>query len=284
MTGRTVLRALAGTLVLGTFACAPARPRLPQGPWSPAPEAVEWFTEASGRCASVRTLTAEIAVVGRAGETRVRGRLIAGLERAGSLRLEAPAPFGAPAFILAARDVETVLYFPRDGRVLTGASVADVLEALAGIRRGAGDLHALLSGCLVADRRPSNGRVAGTAWAQVDLGGGVAAFLRNTDGRWAIAGGRQPADVSRSDRGSWAVEYTAVVAGLPRAILFSSGEADSKGGIAATLSLTLSQLETNVPIAPSAFTLGVPPGTLPLSLEELRQMGPLADRRAGRDR
>ena len=51
-------------------------------------------------CRGVRTLTAEIAVRGQGGAARLRGRVLPGSSAAAPLRLEAPAPFGAPIFIL----------------------------------------------------------------------------------------------------------------------------------------------------------------------------------------
>jgi hypothetical protein len=46
---------------------------------------------------------------------------VSGFERPGSLRLEGVAPFGSPAFILAARAGRATLLLPRDNRVLSGA-------------------------------------------------------------------------------------------------------------------------------------------------------------------
>ncbi len=275
MTGRAARLAVAAAVSVAVVAgaCAPARARLPQGPWSPAPEVVSFFAESSRACASVRTFTAEVAVSGRAGGNRVRGRLLAGLDRSGSVRLEAPAPFGAPVFVLAARDERATIYFPRDKRVLMDASVADVLEALAGIRRPAADLHALLTGCLVADRRASNGGRADGGWARIDLGAGVSAFLRERDGRWTVAGGRQESAGAHS---AWAVEYADAAGGFPRTIRFTSG-ADREAPVAA-LTFRLSQMQTNVPIDAAAFEVTVPRDAVPLSLDELRRMGPLADR------
>lgn len=274
MIGRVARIAMAAAALVAVVAsaCAPPRVRLPQGPWSPAPEALSLFAESSRACASVRTLTAEVAVSGRAGN-RVRGRLIAGLDRSGSIRLEAPAPFGAPVFILAARDERATLYFPRDERVLRDASVADVLDALAGIRRPAADLHALLTGCLVADRHPSNGQRADGGWAQIDLGGDVSAFLRERDGRWVVAGGRQgPAAADTA----WSVEYSDMAGGFPHTVRFVSG-ASLETPVAA-LMFRLSQIQTNVPIEDAAFEMTVPRDAVSLSLDELRRLGPLADR------
>jgi hypothetical protein len=176
-------------------------------------------------------------------------------------------------FVLAARDERATLYFPRDKRVLMEASVADVLEALAGIRRPAADLHALLTGCLVADRRPSNGQRADGGWAQIDLGGGVSAFLRERSGRWAIAGGRQ---TSAAEQTAWSVEYADSAGGFPRTIRFNSGRGIESP--VAALTFRISQLQTNVPIDGAAFEVTVPRDAVSLTLEELRRMGPLADR------
>jgi outer membrane lipoprotein-sorting protein len=46
-----------------------------------------------------------------------------------------------------------------------------------------------------------------------------------------------------------------------------------------SLSVAVSQIEANVDLEDSAFTLEVPPGTEALTLEELRQAGPLRERR-----
>jgi hypothetical protein len=52
-------------------------------------------------------------------------------------------------------------------------------------------------------------------------------------------------------------------------------------GSSAALALRVSQLETNVPIDSRAFEVVVPPDAAPLTMDELRQSGPLADRAAG---
>jgi hypothetical protein len=84
-------------------ACASAPVRMPSGPWTPHEAARDAFAEATAACRGVRTFSAEIAVTGRAGLSKLRGRVLAGFERTGRLRLEGVAPFGAPLFILVAR-------------------------------------------------------------------------------------------------------------------------------------------------------------------------------------
>ena len=75
---------------------------------------------------------------GRAGGERVRGRILAGLEAGGAVRLEAVAPFGAPFFILAGRNERATLVLPRERRVFQDTGVAEVLERLTGLTLGAG--------------------------------------------------------------------------------------------------------------------------------------------------
>ena len=105
----------------------------------------------SAGCRGVRTLTAEIAVRGRAGRPGSAGACWPGSSAAAPLRLEAPAPFGAPIFILVSRANRATLWLPRDRRVLRDAPVEDVLDAITGLRRSSDDLLALVSGCLSAD-------------------------------------------------------------------------------------------------------------------------------------
>ena len=134
----------------GLFACAAPRLRLPEGSGRPLADISPVLAEATAACSAVRSLTAEIALSGRAGAQRIRGRVIAGLDRGGNLRLEAPAPFGAPVFVLVARDGAATLLLPRERRVLEGEPPAAVVEALTGLAldpsrplRGAGGLPAV---------------------------------------------------------------------------------------------------------------------------------------------
>src|SRR6476646_11200910 len=108
----------------------------------------------SAACAGVRTLTAEIALSGRAGRQKLRGRVIAGFARPASMRLEGVAPFGPPGFILVSRGGDATLLLPREERVVTGASPEDVLGALTGVALAPADLHAVLTGCVLPDPTP----------------------------------------------------------------------------------------------------------------------------------
>ena len=241
-------------LALGAAACATAATlRLPEGPWAPDPLAAEAFESASAPCRSVRTLTAEIAVRGQAGPARIRGRVIAGFERGGALRLEAPAPFGAPVFILVARANRAMLWLPRDRRVLGSA------------RRGCARSH---YGPAPLERRPARARLrlplsditpAGPGqrnpggWMVVDLAGGIRAFLAR-DGR---PGGLRPAATTPHRR-------RGVVRLLCRLFLGVPGYRQRSGRTRPAAALRRGAdapgfpLETNVPIDARAFDVVIP--------------------------
>ncbi|MEI6668987.1 MAG: hypothetical protein WCP29_12580 [Acidobacteriota bacterium] len=274
----------AGVVVVAAWAalaaaCATVPVRVPQGGSSPlaASDAAPIVAQAVSTCRGVRTLTAEVGVSGRVGSRTLRGRVLAGIERPGAIRLEAPAPFGAPVFILVARGSQSVLWFPRDKRVLRDAAVADVIEALTGMHRGADDLLALLSGCLVdgGSDESLEARRFESGWIVAPLTGGAEAFIRQQQQRWRIVGGRAGGvGLGTSGETPWRVGYEEFAAGFPARV-----RVDQPPDLDVTF--RVSQLEANVAIDPAAFDLRVPAGAVPLSLDQLRQMGPLADRAPG---
>ena len=272
----TLRRGLLLVLALGAAACATsATIRLPAGPWAPDPLAAEAFASASAGCRGVRTLTAEIAVRGQAGPARIRGRVLAGFERGGALRLEAPAPFGAPIFILVSRANRATLWLPRDRRVLRDAPVENVLDAITGLPRSSDDVLALVSGCLSSDITPAGpGQGGPGGWMMMTLAGGLQAFLARDGAGWRIAAGHRDAGPGGA---AWSVSYAGFASGFPGVVTIRQEPA--RGSSAATaLTFQVSQLEANVPIDARAFDVVVPSDAQPLTLDELRQSGPLADR------
>ena len=112
---------------------------LPSGPGTPRTDALPLFESATAACRAVRTLTAELTLSGRTGQQKIRGHVLAGLAP-GALRLEGVAPFGAPAFILAAENGRGTLLLARDRRVLQSAPPAEILQALVGVSLSPDDL------------------------------------------------------------------------------------------------------------------------------------------------
>ncbi len=272
--GRVLAAATLGVLAFLVSACVPARIRLPEGPGTPLPAFADIFSLATTTCQGVRTLTAEVSVSGRVGADRLRGRVLAGFERPGSLRLEALAPFGAPIFILAARLDQGTLLLPRDGRVLTGATPRDIIEALTGLDLTPDALRALLAGCLVADPRAAGGQTLQGDWNLVALEDGSKAYLKRLAGAWRVVAGQLSGGEREGAAPGFTVAYDDFVEGLPTSVRVWQ-DARPGGRIGAALAFRLSQLETNRAISPEAFDVKIPVSARPLTLEELRRSGPL---------
>ncbi len=260
---RSGLVAIGALAILAVAAACgpPPRPALPSGTGTPFPGFPSAYEQATGDCGSVRTITAEIALSGRAGATKVRGRINAGFAAPDDIVLEGLAPFGKPVFILAGRGREATLVLPRDERVLRAAPPEAIVEALAGIALTPSDLLSATAGCGLGTGAPTAGRTFNEQWAAVDAPAG-AVYLRRIDGRWRVAA---------AVRGDLTVQYADFSNGRAATVYVRTPVSD--------IVLRLSQVEINVPIDARAFDVQVPSGALPLTLEELRRAGPLGERR-----
>jgi outer membrane lipoprotein-sorting protein len=252
-----IRRPVAALLALAVMAagCAARAPVRPAGTPVSDPTAVAALTAATAHCRPLRTATAEIVLSGRVGADRVRGRLVGGFAAPSSLRLEAVAPFGAPALLLASDGATTTLLFPRDRQVLREASVAEVLDAITGLALGAGELRDVLFGCLATDG--SAGQRYNDEWQAVDADG-VRVYLQR--GRVAAA-----------DYRGWLVDYAAPAGGGRTVRVRRTLPAG-----AIDLTAVLSQVQMNVELPAEAFTLAVPADAAPITLDDLRAASPLA--------
>ena len=250
--------------------CAVARLSLPEGPGTPFPDYAPLFETAVSECRRVRTLEAMIRLRGRSGGATLNGRVRAGLAAPGSVRLEGLAPFGAPGFYLVARPGEATLWLTREARVLRDVPAVDLLESLTGVPFGPKDLRAVLTGCLVPDPQPTAGRSYGD-WVVVDLIGGAVAYLRPVDGEYHLIAGT---------RDGLTIEYGEFRRRIPRHVRLLSVPADANGRMQplTDLTATLSQVNLNREIPDASFSLAVPADVLPMTLEELRRVRPLAVR------
>jgi outer membrane biogenesis lipoprotein LolB len=248
-------------ITLITVACAPRRISLPTDPGAPFPDYAAVLTEVTSACRGVRTLTAELGLRGRIGDQRLSGRVIAGFERPASMRLEGVAPIGQPAFILAARDATAVLLLPRDSRVIRGQKAEEILGALIGVSLAPADLQAILTGCVVPSPAPESGRLNANNWATIEISGGGRMYLRRTS-RW---------ELRAAQRDGWQIEYAMGQGRFPQSVRLVS---DTQS-IRVDLTASLSQIEANVDLDPAAFTVDVPASASPMSLDELRDSGPL---------
>jgi hypothetical protein len=163
-TGRRLLAV--AVLVIVSTSCAPRRIALPQDAGTPMPDVASVHAAVSAACRGIKTFTGELALSGRAGDQRLRGRVIAGFERAGSMRLEGVAPFGPPAFVLAARPGAAVAVAARRARCVIPRAMCWAREwRAAGPRPSAGGL----TGC-GCQTLLTAGRLHERGWASIDLG------------------------------------------------------------------------------------------------------------------
>ena len=267
-----VLSVLAVSAALVSASCSATlmkRMTLPPGPGAsavPVPAADEALKQATAACRGMQTITAEVGVAGSVGGHRApHGHLIVALASPASARIEAIAPFG-PVFIFVALHADSTLLLVRDNRILEHGSPADVLEALTGVPLDAAELRTMVTGCAVsADaaeaRQPADG------WMTMPDGTGTIYLRRSRRGDpWQIA----TAVRYDSSGAEWHAEYRDFQNGLARSIhLWASdpGRFD--------LGLSLSQVEINVPLDANVFGMRIPPAAVPMTLNELRDNGPV---------
>ena len=247
--------------------------KLPSGPEAPAPDAAAALTEATAACRGIRTLTAEVAVGGKAAGSRFRGRFSVGVAAPASARIEAVAPFGPPVFIFTATNDDATLLLPRDDRVLEHGRPADVLNAVAGVPLNAADLHATLTGCAPPLSQPQ-GRERGSDWRLVTDGGaeGNALYLHR-DG--ASQPWRLVAVIHRpAGQPAWRAEYRDHLNSLPRSIRVASVDQNLRAGAGFDLTLALTQVETNAALDAAVFRVEIPRSAAPITLDELRHARP----------
>jgi hypothetical protein len=242
--------------------CAPRMVALPSGTGASFPEYATAYGQATDRCRDVKTMAAVLSISGRAGRQRFRAKIDAGFAAPARIRLELPAP-GKPIFTFVATGDDATLVFPRDARVLRGAPASATLEALAGVPIGPQDLGAILAGCSFSSNAPTSGRAFPGGWAAVDAGNATK-WLQQVDGSWRLVA---------ASRGPVEVRYADFAGGRPSTIrLRTSPEA---GQPASDLTIRLSQVDVNEPLGDEVFQVDVPSDARPMTLEELRQAGPL---------
>jgi len=242
--------------------CAPPPPVLPTGTGTPFPDFQAAYQQATSACRAVKTITMSMAMSGKAGTTKLRGRVDAGFEAPARARLEGIAPFGKPVFILVADGNRGTLVLPREDRVLRDAPPDQIVEALAGVRLGPDALRTAVSGCGLSVGALSAGQTFANGWAGITVGGGTV-FLRQNAGAWEVA-----AAVS----GPLTVLYSDYAAGRPSTIRL---RATSQAQTSADITLRLSDVEINTTLDTRTFQADLPAKPVPLTLDELRRAGPL---------
>jgi outer membrane lipoprotein-sorting protein len=236
------------------------RVTLPSGTGTPFPEFLAAYSEATAPCRDIKTMSASLALSGRAGSTKLAARIDAGFAEPSRLRLEGYPRInfgGKPFFVLVADGESATLVLTRDDRVLRGAAPSAIVEALAGVALDPGELRAVVSGCALGAVQPAAGRAFADGWVAVDAGV-TTVFLRQQDGVWRVAAAR---------RRTLTIEYSNFTNGRPSTIHLLT---TSEGGSApANLTVRASQVEIDTPLNESVFDVEVPRSATPITLEEL---------------
>ena len=154
------------------------------------------------------------------------------------------------------------LLLPRDNRVVLGARAEEILGALTGVALSPEDLQAILTGCVIPASQATAGRIHRDGMASLDLNGGATIYLQRDADRWRVRAATRP---------GWDIEYPAWRGDFPETVRLRSR--DQRVGV--DLAAGISQVEANVALAPVAFTVDVPDRATPMTLDELRNGGPL---------
>ena len=254
--------AILATLALSA-ACGARRIDLPTDAGTPLVDAATIHRSVSDACRNVRTMTAEVSLSGRAGGERLGGTVHAGFKRPSSMRLELHAgPFGSLLFVLGADASGATLLLPRDEQVAR-APADEILAALTGLALTPADLQAILTGCVVPDPQPLGGRTHQGGWISIDLDGGATLYLQRTGGSWRVRAATRPD--ARVEYPEW----------NERERFPSRVRVTTAMPVAVDLQARLAQVETNVDLEDTAFIVTVPADARTISVEQLRQAGPL---------
>lgn len=240
--------------------CAARVPALPTGTGEPIADAQALFDTLTAPCRDVRTLTADIALSGRTTAGRLRGRVQVGFRAPDSLRLEGLPPFGAPIFVLAAGVSEPVLLLPRDDRVHTGTPTRALVEAVSGLALDAAAMRAVVAGCVTTETRVTT---ATRYRGQQDV-------VRAADGTTLLA---REGRIVVGIRDALRIDYVTFVGTFPSQVRITS----ATGAAPIDATLRIRDIETNRELDDSAFQVAIPAEARPISLDELRRLGPLGE-------
>ena len=223
------------------------------------------YDQATAVCRGVKTISASMALAGKAGSTKLHGRIDAGFAAPAQARLEGIPPFGKPVFVLVADGGRGTLVLTREDRVLRDAPPDAIVEALAGVALDADALRTIVSGCGFTLGAPTAGSAlaaSGGDWVVLTFTGS-AGYLRRLDNAWRLVA---------ASRDSLTVHYSDFANGRPSTIAIRSG---SGARVTADIRLSLSDVETNATLDPRAFEIELPDRPVPMTLDELRRAGPL---------
>jgi hypothetical protein len=268
---RRAAAALAAIALLTASCAGRAAFVVPRGPGVPAADAATIWSLVAAACRSTTSYRSEFALTGQIGDRRIRGlasaRLFTALASNGSIGLEATVS-GQLLFRVGGATDKAVLLL-RDGNRIATARPEEILEALIGVPVSPGRLLAIVSGC-VTTAEPVTRAARHEGLLEVVTADGTV-YLAAAGTGWQARAGRFGGSLGA---GEVLVDYGPFVGGLPREIRIASSGA---GKAAVSLNLRVQAVQTNIDLDPALFRVTIPDGATTISLEELRQTGPLAE-------
>jgi hypothetical protein len=250
-------RSLALVAPLGATACAAAFTP-PVGPGEPAPEAAAAWAQATASCRAARTYSAMLhfGAVGANVQTTVTDD--------GRVRLGAIVA-GRPRFTLAGTREEATLLLHDDRRVVR-APAAAIVEQLIGTAIEPREWLAFVTGCVTRSHDMTGAARLGKYLRVTTAEGRV--YLRQQGGVWQVHGGEVLGLIVHYEWGGSA---------FPTVLRARSSPGAS---VETRLTLEAAQFRVNDTVPAEVFA---PPraaeGAAPMTLEELREAGPLSRRR-----
>lgn len=236
----------------------------PAGPAEPFADAPAVWTQVTAACRDAQRYVAQIRVRGWVGsrDQPIAPTLNAAVTRTDDVYLEAEV-VGMTVLQMAGHAGQSTVVFPRDERFLR-APTRDIVAALTGLSWGSRELLDVLTGCVATPEGEVTGARIGAS-LRVDVSPAARAWLRERGGQWQL----QAAQVS-----DWTIEYGFYEGRFPREVRVTSA-----GATPLDLRFTLSQVNVNVELPATTFTLNVPERFVSMTIDELRSIGPLRERK-----
>jgi len=235
----------------------------PVGPAVPFAEAPQVWEQVTASCRDAQRYVAQLRVQGWVGADKepVATTLDGAVTRSDDVYLYLQM-LTATIFQMAGQAGQATIVFPKEA-VFLQAPTRDIVSALTGLPWGGRELLEVLTGCVAAPAGAVTGERIGSS-LRITLSPTAHAWLRERDGRWQL----QAAQIE-----GWLVQYRMFEGRWPSVV-----QVTAAGPTPLDLRFTVSQISVNVDLKPTAFTATVPSHFQPITLEDLRSIGPLRDR------
>jgi hypothetical protein len=235
----------------------------PVGPAVPFAEAPQVWEQVTASCRDAQRYVAQLRVQGWVGsrDQPVATTLDGAVTRSDDVYLYLQM-LGATIFQMAGQAGQSAIVFPKDA-VFLRAPTRDIVSALTGLPWGGRELLEVLTGCVAAPAGSVTGDTVGPS-LRITLSPTTHAWLRERDGRWQLQAARIE---------GWLVEYRMFEGRWPSVVHVTAAAPTPLD-----LRFTVSQINVNIELQPTTFTATVPSHFQPITLDDLRSIGPLRDR------